>query len=328
MAAPPSYLQGRELPTSEALSRALMYDPNAVIVPFPPEFTARLVEASAGSNSASGSYRWAPRGLPTFSVRDPRPRDGATSESSAQARSPSTPVSGSHSGVAASSEAAPNQSHYSGLGEVEVAPTYTSSRRRSPNPRRDVLVNAVRDTNEDTARDLQDHTERRFAYLGHLMVGLVHFPPLRVDSDLDRCLDGAQTLGAVINAMVLSEQSPSPGWDAEMDDLRPEVSYYQAQLNRCDARFRQGIDQRRKFEVLCHQASTERNQLTDKYRAVRAERASLSREIGIAINELRQSAEISDNLNAQWRSTKVRARRLGRPQKGPRGDQGGPDLGR
>ncbi|KAJ8576856.1 hypothetical protein ON010_g2355 [Phytophthora cinnamomi] len=171
--------------------------------------------------------------------------------------------------------------------------------------RRDVLEGAVWDATEDMA------------------FGLECFPPLQVDSDLDRRLDGAQTLRVVINVLVPSDQSPVPCWDAEMDDLRHEVSYYQGQLNHCDARLRQEIDQRRKFEVIYHKASAKRNQLADKYRAVRAERDSLSRELDIAINTLRLSAEMSDNLKARCEKYEGTIKEH---QKGPRGDLGGPDL--
>ncbi|KAG6592631.1 uncharacterized protein IUM83_12461 [Phytophthora cinnamomi] len=179
-------------------------------------------------------------------------------------------------------------------GEVSEAPS-----RRPPNPRRDVIEDAVRDAAEDMVRELQYHTEQRFADLGHLMVGLVRHPPLRLDSDLDQRLEDAQTLGAVIRALAPDAPSPAPGWDAEMADLRAEVRYYQEQLTYSDALLRREVDERRKFEVLCNQASFERNQLAEKFRATREERDFLSRKMDIAVNALRQSAKMSNNLKAR-----------------------------
>ncbi|KAE9271383.1 hypothetical protein PR003_g30524, partial [Phytophthora rubi] len=91
------------------------------------------------------------------------------------------------------------------------------------------------------------------------MVGLVRFPPLRVDSDLDRRLEGAHDLDTIVHAIAPGANTPPANWDTEMEILRVDVRYHRDQLRECEAWLYKEADLRRQAESLCALVSTERN---------------------------------------------------------------------
>ncbi|KAE8976155.1 hypothetical protein PF005_g12068 [Phytophthora fragariae] len=91
------------------------------------------------------------------------------------------------------------------------------------------------------------------------MVGLVRCPPLRVDSDLDRRLDGADDLDTIVYAVAHGANTPSASEDTEMEILRVDVRYHRDQLRECEAWLYKETDLRHQAESLCTLVSTERN---------------------------------------------------------------------
>ncbi|KAE9311625.1 hypothetical protein PF008_g20158 [Phytophthora fragariae] len=83
------------------------------------------------------------------------------------------------------------------------------------------------------------------------MVGLVRFPPLRVDSDLDRRLEGAHDLDTIVHAIAPGANTPPANWDTEMEILRVDVRYHRDQLRECEAWLYKEADLRRQAESLC-----------------------------------------------------------------------------
>ncbi|KAE8897066.1 hypothetical protein PF007_g15797 [Phytophthora fragariae] len=102
------------------------------------------------------------------------------------------------------------------------------------------------------------------------MVGLVRCPPLRVDSDLDRRLDGADDLDTIVYAVAHGANTPSASEDTEMEILRVDVRYHRDQLRECEAWLYKETDLRHQAESLCTLVSTERNMAVDEARALRA----------------------------------------------------------
>ncbi|KAE9290814.1 hypothetical protein PF001_g19448 [Phytophthora fragariae] len=92
------------------------------------------------------------------------------------------------------------------------------------------LEGVIQDASDSAVRRLEAYNERYFTNLAHLMVGLVRFPPLRVDSDLDRRLEGAHDLDTIVHAIAPGANTPPANWDTEMEILRVDVRYHRDQL--------------------------------------------------------------------------------------------------
>ncbi|EGZ07807.1 hypothetical protein PHYSODRAFT_340840 [Phytophthora sojae] len=116
---------------------------------------------------------------------------------------------------------------------------------------------------------LEDHLDQRLADLDQLMIGLVRFPPLRVDYDLDQRLADARKVEA----------------------LRQEVRRLEVAAARSERRLNSENDIRLRTERLCTQASAERGQLAAVAQALRDERDSISRQLATANRALAQSVE-------------------------------------
>ncbi|KAE9264445.1 hypothetical protein PR003_g32801, partial [Phytophthora rubi] len=131
------------------------------------------------------------------------------------------------------------------------------------------------------------------------MVGLVRCPPLRVDPDLDRRLEGAHDLDTIVHAVAPGANTPPADWDTEMEILRVDVRYHRDQLRECEKWLYKETDLRRQAESLCAVVSNERNVAVEEARALREERDEVSRQAALAAVSLQKSADIIDLLKAR-----------------------------
>ncbi|KAE8967775.1 hypothetical protein PR003_g21489 [Phytophthora rubi] len=131
------------------------------------------------------------------------------------------------------------------------------------------------------------------------MVGLVRYPPLRVDSDLDRRLEGAHDLDTIVHAVAPGANTHPANWDTEMEILRVDVRYHRDQLRECEAWLYKEADLRRQAESLCALVSTERNKAVEEARVLREERDEVFRQAALAAVSLQKSADIIDLLKAR-----------------------------
>ncbi|KAE8965077.1 hypothetical protein PR001_g28840, partial [Phytophthora rubi] len=159
------------------------------------------------------------------------------------------------------------------------------------------LEGVVQDASDSTVRRQEAFNERYFTNLAHLMVGLVHCPPLRVDPDLDRRLEGARDLDTIVHAVAPGANTPPANWDTEI--LRVDVRYHRDQLRECEKWLYKETDLRRQAESLCAVVSNERNKAVEEARALREERDEVSRQAALAAVSLQKSADIIDLLKAR-----------------------------
>ncbi|KAE9187278.1 hypothetical protein PF004_g22846 [Phytophthora fragariae] len=117
------------------------------------------------------------------------------------------------------------------------------------------LEGVVQDASDSAVRRLEAFNERYFANLAHLMVGLVRCPPLRVDPDLDRRIEGAHDLDTIVHAVAPGANTPPADWDTEMEILRVDVRYHREQLRECEKWLYKETDLRRQAESLGTRAS-------------------------------------------------------------------------
>ncbi|KAE8895775.1 hypothetical protein PF003_g20295 [Phytophthora fragariae] len=161
------------------------------------------------------------------------------------------------------------------------------------------LEGVVQDASDSAVRRLEAFNERYFANLAHLMVGLVRCPPLRVDPDLDRRIEGAHDLDTIVHAVAPGANTPPADWDTEMEILRVDVRYHREQLRECEKWLCKETDLRRQAESLCASISNERNEAVEEARALREERDEVSRQAALAAVSLQKSADIIDLLKAR-----------------------------
>ncbi|EGZ13316.1 hypothetical protein PHYSODRAFT_259239 [Phytophthora sojae] len=163
----------------------------------------------------------------------------------------------------------------------------------------DLIDASVARTVRRSESRLEDHLDQRLADLGQLMIGLVRFPPLRVDYDLDQRLADARSLSDVFRAVSPDALPRSLGLDEEVEALRQEVRRLEEAAVRSERRLNNENDIRLRTEQLCTQASAERGQLATVAQALRDERDSISRQLATANRALAQSVEVIDHLKAQ-----------------------------
>ncbi|KAE9003221.1 hypothetical protein PR002_g17398 [Phytophthora rubi] len=144
------------------------------------------------------------------------------------------------------------------------------------------LEGVVQDASDLTVRRLEAFNERYFTNLAHLMVGLVRCPPLRVDPDLNRRLEGARDLDTIVHAVAPGANTPPANWDTETEILRVDVRYHRDQLRECEKWLYKETDLRRQAESLCAVVSNERNEAVEEARALREERDEVSRQAALA----------------------------------------------
>ncbi|KAE8984693.1 hypothetical protein PF011_g20681 [Phytophthora fragariae] len=161
------------------------------------------------------------------------------------------------------------------------------------------LEGVIQDASDSAVRRLEAYNERYFTNLAHLMVGLVRCPPLRVDPDLDRRLEGAHDLDTIVHAVAPGANTPPADWDTEMEILRVDVRYHRDQLRECEKWLYKETDLRRQAESLCAVVSNERNEAVEEARALREERDEVSRQAALAAVSLQKSADIIDLLKAR-----------------------------
>ncbi|KAE8968800.1 hypothetical protein PR001_g27684, partial [Phytophthora rubi] len=110
------------------------------------------------------------------------------------------------------------------------------------------LEGVVQDASDLTVRRLEAFNERYFTNLAHLMVGLVRCPPLRVDPDLNRRLEGARDLDTIVHAVAPGANTPPANWETETEILRVDVRYHRDQLRECEKWLYKETDLRRQAE--------------------------------------------------------------------------------
>ncbi|KAE8994303.1 hypothetical protein PR003_g19553 [Phytophthora rubi] len=161
------------------------------------------------------------------------------------------------------------------------------------------LEGVVQDASDSAVRRLEAFNERYFTNLAHLMVGLVRCPPLRVDPDLDRRLEGAHDLDIIVHAVAPGANTPPANWDTEMEILRVDVRYHREQLRECEKWLYKETDLRRQAESLCASISNERNEAVEEASTLREERDEVTRQAALAAVSLQKSADIIDLLKAR-----------------------------
>ncbi|KAE9010616.1 hypothetical protein PR003_g19565 [Phytophthora rubi] len=161
------------------------------------------------------------------------------------------------------------------------------------------LEGVVQGASDSAVRRLEAFNERYFTNLAHLMVGLVRCPPLRVDPDLDRRLEGAHDLDNIVHAVAPGANTPPANWDTEMEILRVDVRYHREQLRECEKWLYKETDLRRQAESLCASISNERNEAVEEANTLREERDEVTRPAALAAVSLQKSADIIDLLKAR-----------------------------
>lgn len=140
---------------------------------------------------------------------------------------------------------------------------------------------------------LEAYTGRYFTNLARLIVDLARCPLLRVDSDLDRRLDGAHDLDTIVHAVARGANTPPASWDNEMEILRGGVRYHRDKLRECEALLLISIAKRSHCVLFSPPTAV------DKTRTFREDRDAASGQAAMAAVMLQKSTDIIDHLMAR-----------------------------
>ncbi|GMF46645.1 unnamed protein product [Phytophthora fragariaefolia] len=134
-----------------------------------------------------------------------------------------------------------------------------------------------------------------------MMVDLNRRPPLRIDYELDRRFEAAESLSDVVDALAPISRLPA-SWEDEISELRDDVTSLEARLAASETSLRRKVDLRLKAERLCNQASryvVVSTSLADTHKVIRQDRQNFKTGIASYAAQLRQLREYLERNDRQ-----------------------------
>ncbi|POM58633.1 LOW QUALITY PROTEIN: Hypothetical protein PHPALM_36697 [Phytophthora palmivora] len=157
-----------------------------------------------------------------------------------------------------------------------------------------------------TEQSTPGHADPSLLELAKLVVDVVHNPPCRVDTILDRRLQSASSLSEVLAAAVAPVRTTLHKSE-EMISQRDEVSRCQAQVKDAEDKLAIEFGLRTMAEMFCTHASCDFNAASNTLHSVRLENIALSRQLALANAAIATHAESMTQLSLRVKNAEADA---------------------